>query len=136
MAQLADFEDIEVTGTVSGELPVEIEGTNVRIVDGKLASDAPGGVIRYSPGATSTDTSALGLATKALSNLHYESLTSDVTYTRAGDLILKMRLKGSNPEYDPLQPVILNLGIENNIPQLLRSLQASRDIEDIIEQRH
>ncbi len=136
MAQLADFEDIEVSGTVSGELPVEIEGTNVRIVGGKLASDAPGGVIRYSPGATSTDTSALGLATKALSNLHYESLTSDVTYTRAGDLVLKMRLKGTNPEYDPLQPVILNLGVENNIPQLLRSLQASRDIEDIIEQRH
>jgi hypothetical protein len=36
---------------------------------------------------------------------------------------------------DPLQPVILNLSVENNIPELLKSLQATRDIQDIIERR-
>ncbi len=33
---------------------------------------------------------------------------------------------------DPLQPVILNLGVENNVPQLLRSLQATRAIEEVL----
>ena len=46
-----------------------------------------------------------------------------------------MRLTGINPDVDPLQPVVLNLSIENNVPQMLRSLQATRSIEDIIERR-
>jgi hypothetical protein len=44
-----------------------------------------------------------------------------------------MRLTGTNPDVDPLQPVVLNLGIENNVPQMLRSLQATRSIEEILE---
>ena len=44
-----------------------------------------------------------------------------------------MRLKGINPDVDPTQPVILNLNVENNVPQMLRSLQATRSIEDVLE---
>ena len=77
----------------------------------------------------------LGLAQRALSHLQYDSLTSDVTYTSDGDLVLGMRLEGINPDMDPLQPVILNLSVENNIPQLLKSLQAARDIEQVLERR-
>ena len=39
------------------------------------------------------------------------------------------------PDVDPTQPVILNLNIENNVPQLLRSLQAVRSIEEILERQ-
>jgi hypothetical protein len=46
-----------------------------------------------------------------------------------------MKLAGINPDMDDKQPVILNLGVENNIPQLLRSLQAIRSIEEILERR-
>ena len=45
-----------------------------------------------------------------------------------------MKLRGINPEQDPLQPIVLNLSVENNIPDLLRSLKAVRSIEDILEQ--
>jgi hypothetical protein len=48
---------------------------------------------------------------------------------------MNLRLKGVNPDLDPLQPVILNLNIENNVPQLLESLQATRNIQDVIERR-
>ena len=51
------------------------------------------------------------------------------------DLKLQMRLTGINPDMDETQPVILNLGVENNVPQLLRSLQATRSIEEILEKR-
>ena len=70
-----------------------------------------------------------------LSNFEYESLTSDVNYTEAGDLKLQMRLSGVNPDTDATQPIILNLGVENNVPQMLRSLRAIRSIEDILKQR-
>lgn len=134
IAALADFEAIEVSGVLSGTVPVQIDDAAVTVSDGFLESEEPGGVIRYrSSTAAANDT--LGLASKALSNLQYESLTSAVSYTKNGDLMLKMRIKGINPDLDPLQPVILNLGVDNNIPQLLRSLQATRDIEEIIESR-
>ena len=54
-------------------------------------------------------------------------------YDDEGDLVMKMRLSGVNPEMDPNQPVILNLNVENNIPDMLRSLQAVRSIEEVLE---
>lgn len=132
---LADFEALDVTGSVSGLLPIDVEGTAITIADGRLASDPPGGVIRYRTGAAAEDPSALGIVNRALANFEYDSLTSEVGYTREGDLVLKMRLTGVNPDMDARQPIVLNLGIENNVPQLLRSLQATRAIEEIIERR-
>lgn len=133
---LAEFESVEMTGSISGMLPVSVAGKTVTISGGRLTSDPPGGVIRYLGGATDpADMSGLGLVSKALSNFRYESLTSDVDYTDEGDLKLQMRLTGVNPDMDDRQPVILNLGVENNIPQLLRSLQATRAIEDVLEKR-
>jgi hypothetical protein len=46
-----------------------------------------------------------------------------------------MQLRGRNPDMEGGRPIVLNLGVENNIPQMLRSLQASRSIEDILEGR-
>ena len=75
------------------------------------------------------------MVTGALSNFVYDSLSADVDYSEGGDLRLGMRLEGINPDRDPTQPIILNLNVDNNIPQMLRSLQAVRSIEDILERR-
>jgi len=117
---------------------VTIRGNKVVIDGGRLENDPPGGVIRYRGGAAEgivQEGSQLGVVTRTLQNFEFESLTSAVNYTEGGDLVLQMRLKGINPDVDPLQPVILNLKVENNIPQMLRSLQATRSIEDVLEKR-
>jgi len=36
---------------------------------------------------------------------------------------------------DNSRPVVLNLGVENNVIQMLRSLQAARAVEEILERR-
>jgi hypothetical protein len=72
---------------------------------------------------------------RALQNFEYDSLESGVNYSADGTLALKMKLTGVSPDYDPNQPIVLNLGIEDNIPQLLKSLRAVRSLEDIIERR-
>ncbi len=138
IVSLAEFESVDITGSVSGLLPVNIRGNKVIIDGGKIESDEPGGVIRYrSPaGEEALDMdSQFGIVTRALSNFQYESLLSDVDYSESGDLVLQMTIKGINPDMDPNQPVILNIGVENNIPQLMRSLLATRSIEDILENR-
>jgi hypothetical protein len=138
IARLAELEAVKVSGSVSGEIPVTIRGKNVLIDDGRLENDPPGGVIRYGGGAADgvvSDESQLGIVTRTLRNFEFDSLSSAVDYSQDGDLVLQMRLEGINPDVDPTQPVILNLNVENNVPQMLRSLQATRSIEDVLEKR-
>ena len=135
MKALAEFDSIDIVGSVSGTLPITIIGDQITIDHGRLESDEPGGSIRYRAGDAAADDSQLGLATRALSDFEFESLTADVTYTEDGDLLLAMRLEGVNPKMDPTQPVVLNLKVENNVPQMLRSLQATRSIQEIFERR-
>lgn len=134
---LEEFEAIEVTGTVGAVLPVTIVGDSLTITQGRLFGEPPGGVIRYLPGSEpdAADTSGIGFVTLALSNFEYETLTSEIDYNADGDLKLQLQLTGRNPELDTNRPVILNLGVENNVPQMLKSLRAARAVEDILEQR-
>jgi hypothetical protein len=46
-----------------------------------------------------------------------------------------MQLTGRNPDMEGNRPIVLNLGVENNIPQMLKSLQAARAVEEILERR-
>ena len=139
MIALADFDRVSLSGSVSGLLPLLIGVDGISMQGGRLQSDPPGGVIKYgAPEAGASldeDDSQIGIVTRALSNFQYKSLTADADYSVEGDLTLQMRLEGINPDTDPYQPVILNLGVENNVPQLLRSLQASRSITDILQKR-
>jgi len=139
MVNLLGSERIEMSGAISGDLPVTIGETNITITDGRLRSDPPGGVIRYKGDDDALKAAVpdgrLSFVTRALGNFRFDSLTSGVDYNDAGDLALKMRLAGINPDMDATQPIILNLSVENNIPQLLRSLQATRSIEDILERQ-
>ena len=62
-------------------------------------------------------------------------MTSELSYNREGDLELAMQLKGRNPDMEGSRPVILNLNVENNVPQMLKSLQAARAVEELLERR-
>jgi hypothetical protein len=137
MVDLAEFEDLELSGSISGVIPVTISGKTITVTGGRLESDPPGGVIRYGSGvaADGVANEGINLVSRALGNFQFDSLTSDVDYTEDGDLKLQMRLSGINPDMDATQPVILNLGVENNVPQLLRSLQATRAIEDLLQRK-
>jgi len=134
---LKEFEAIELSGSIAAELPVIIEGNAVTIVNGRLTGEAPGGVIRYLPGIAPDETAATGidLVTRALSNFEYETLTAEVDYSKDGNLKLQMQLTGRNPDMESDRPIVLNLGVENNIPRMLKSLQAARAVEEILERR-
>lgn len=137
MAELAGFESLKVEGSLSGVVPVSMKAGTIRIAGGQLDNEPPGGVIRFDGAAAEAAAGAanLGIASQALRNFEFDSLSSAVEYDESGDLLLGMRITGVNPEMDPNQPVILNLNVENNIPELLRSLQAIRSIEEVLEQR-
>ncbi len=134
---LQGFEMLQVTGTVSARMPLSIQGNSMTIADGVLTGNAPGGVIRYQQAQRpdKSDTSRLGFAKRVLSNFEYTSLASDMNLSQEGDLTLKLRLTGRNPDLEEKRPVVLNVEVENNIPQMLRSLRAARAVEDVLEKR-
>ncbi|MDP6650766.1 MAG: YdbH domain-containing protein, partial [Gammaproteobacteria bacterium] len=74
------------------------------------------------------------LVNDALSNYQYRTLDTEVYYDDNGDLTMAVQLQGINPDLNGGQPINLNVNISNNIPSLLRSLQASRVITDALEQ--
>jgi hypothetical protein len=137
LLSMGEIEAIEISGSVAAVLPLTIEGKTITIIDGSLTGDPAGGFIRYRPRSqlNETDVSGLGVATRVLRNFEFETLTSDVNYSKEGDLKLQMKLTGRNPDLDESRPVILNLGVENNVPEMLKSLQAARTVEEVLERR-
>lgn len=134
---LQEFEAIEVSGRVGADMPVTIGGGVVTISAGTLTGEPPGGVIRYRPGLKydKNDNSSIAVVSRAMSNFEYKTLTSKVDLSKDGDLKLTLQLTGRNPDLAEKRPIVLNLGVEENVPQLLKSLQAARAVEDILTKR-
>jgi hypothetical protein len=130
-----DYAPVTGDGTISGNLPMTISTNSVAISAGKLQADAPG-VIHYRPGQATLDSlpknAQLRTVTKVLDDFQYRQLSSDIDYTN-GDLRLGLHIQGSNPSVENGRQVLLNLNIEDNIPALIESLQASRKVTDILE---
>lgn len=127
------YEAIKATGFISGHLPVRLSGSNVSVNGGNLHVEHPGGTIRYHSGTTNSGNPALDLVNQALSNYQYGVLSADVSYLPNGDLDLGVTLQGRNPDMNQGQRINLNLNVSDNIPALLESLQASRNITDALE---
>lgn len=129
--------DIQVSGTLSGQLPVALEEGAPVIRDAILRNDGPG-IIRYRPAPGSDflrNNPQTAIVGDALSNFHYQRLEADVTYRANGDLLLATRLEGRNPDLKGSPPIHLNLNVEQNVPSLMRSLRAGDDISDWLERR-
>jgi hypothetical protein len=70
------------------------------------------------------------VAANALRNYHFTELESDVEYKPDGQLELRLALKGKSPELNTSRPVHVNLTLEQNVLELLKSLQMVNTIEE------
>lgn len=135
IVDLADYPALVVEGLISGYLPLQLRGDRILIEEGLVAALKPGGIIQYTP-ANSIPSSnpSIQLVNDALSNYQFTTMNTDVFYDENGDLRLAVQLRGINPDMNNGQAINLNVNITDNIPTLIRSLQASRVITDALEQ--
>jgi Dicarboxylate transport len=134
LLNLADYPALQADGLLSGYLPMILEGDTLSIEEGLVGALKPGGTIRYTPSvSTPSSNQSVQLVNDALSNYHYQTMNTEVFYSETGELRLAVQLHGSNPDMNNGQAINLNLNITDNIPSLLRSLQASRIITDELE---
>lgn len=138
--ELEQQEGLQGSGSLDGQIPVEISGAGIIVQHGQLSTVAPGGNIRYTPtpkvAAMAQSSASIKMVVNALSNYQYEVLDVITDYKPGGDLVLQVHLQGKNPQWQGGQPIHLNLNLEENIPTLLRSLQLSDAISDQVQKRY
>jgi len=136
VAKLAEYEDLYVEGRVSGEIPIYLSDKGIKIDQGLVFASGKGGKIQYGSGTNQSvvqDGNDLDIVNQILQNYHFTQMSSDIVYEETGDLKLAVKMRGANPDYQNGQPVHLNLNLENNILELLRSLTIGRQFTEYFE---
>lgn len=119
-------ERLSVTGIVSGEIPIVVEGINVEVDRGRIEV-RDGGTIQYRPRPGEDFTSALdnpnaAQAFKALENFHYESLFAEIDGPLDGAVMLGMNFTGSNEDVLYNVPFAFDISVEGELFNIARSL--------------
>ncbi|MGI6655781.1 MAG: intermembrane phospholipid transport protein YdbH family protein [Desulfobulbus sp.] len=134
-ALLLNNEDLHITGSVRGSLPLALESEGLRMRQGHLESMG-GGQIRYTPaGKPDMESGLSATAFKALSDLRYRELTADLDYAPDGELVIAARIEGTAPQLDSHRPVQLNLNLSQNLLSLLKSLQYSQRLSSELDRQ-
>ena len=131
-------EGLSGTGTLDGNLPLQISSQGVTITQGQLSARAPGGKLQFHSErirALGRSNPAMQLVTQSLEDFRFTTLSSQVNYDQQGKLALAMRLEGQNPAIEQGRPIHFNINLEEDIPTLLASLQLTDKVSDIIRQR-
>ncbi|ABZ76995.1 conserved hypothetical protein [Shewanella halifaxensis HAW-EB4] len=126
---------IYADGIFDGVLPVSIEKGKASISGGRLAARAPGGIIAIgnNPAVEQMRQSQpyLEFAFSALEHLNYSELSSSFDMNALGDAKLKVNIKGRSQGIE--RPIHFNYSQEENMIQLLRSLQIGDNLQEQIE---
>jgi len=116
---------IEVSGDITGSLPITLDQSGLTIHDAIVSSDGPG-IVRYQP-ALGTDNDQ-NIALKALDNFHYKHFKANLDYAANGDYAIKIRFNGNNPDLYEGHPIEFNLNLDGNLPGFLRASILSGDL--------
>jgi hypothetical protein len=131
-------EGLAGTGTLDGNLPLQIASQGVTIEQGRLSARAPGGKLQFHSArirALGRSNPAMQLVTQSLEDFRFTTLSSQVNYNPQGKLALAMRLEGRNPAIEQGRPIHFSINLEEDIPTLLASLQLTDKVSEIIKQR-
>jgi len=111
------------TGKLNGTLPLAMQDGNLVVRQGDIAAAAPGGVIRY-VGAGSDAAAAGGEAAilaDALENFHYTDLSAHLSGDADDNLLLRLQLKGANPDLYDGYPFEINISTRGDLMTLVRN---------------
>ncbi|WP_444924507.1 YdbH domain-containing protein [Microbulbifer sp. DLAB2-AF] len=138
LAQETESESFKAKGRLNLTIPISTGPQGITVKNGHLEAVEPGGELRYY-GAFSQQmlkgNPQLKLISNALEDYDFRTLEGNLQYPPSGDLLLNLKLVGRSESMDSERDLIINLNLENNIPAMLRSLQASRDLTTALEKQ-
>ncbi|HKJ23391.1 MAG TPA: YdbH domain-containing protein, partial [Myxococcota bacterium] len=142
--------DLAATGRLSGTLPLRIEGDRIFADGGRLSAGEEGGVIRYQPGGLpppglepdptkgrppSGSVGGVDLVVDALRNFHYRTLEVQVNGELTGEMVLGLKIEGSNPDVYDGYPFQLNMNLEGPLADVIKGGATGFRVEDAVEKR-
>lgn len=136
LLDLQGLKKILATGTVMGRIPLKMKDGVLEISSGNMGAEETGKII-YSttPEELEAANQSLRLTYEALSDFSYSELHSSIAMKPDGESVISLQLKGVNPSFQDGRPVHLNLKVEQNLLDLLRSLTISTSIEQAISEK-
>ncbi len=136
LLDLQGMKKIFATGSISGTIPVIIEKGRFEIPEGNMNAEQTGTII-YS--TTEEERAAanesMRITYEALSDFRYSELVSSIRMSPDGQSTIRLSLKGVNPSFQDGRPVHLNLNVEQNLLDLLRSLTITSVLEQKISEK-
>lgn len=130
-------EGLSGEGIIDGQLPLHWTRQGIRVEQGVVGARGAG-VLRFRSDrikALGRSNPGMKLVADALDDFHYEVLRSGVDYREDGTLMLSLRLEGRNPDIEKGRAFNFGINLEENIPQLLTSLQLTDRVSDTIQRR-
>ena len=139
LLKLAPIEGLNITGTVSGALPVTLRGDTATIVNGVLSTDGPGS-IHYNPQQLpaflqGSDNPQMETLRSALTAFDYESLKLTLNGAFGQQQKVKLEMKGTNAAFYKGRQVNLNFNVEGPLDNVIRYGPGSSQIPDNIQQK-
>ncbi|MCC2615394.1 YdbH domain-containing protein [Aestuariibacter halophilus] len=123
----------ELTGNISGNIPVSLQGGQAQVQDATLNSEQTGRLtIRDNAAFEGIKQQQPSLAKQlsVLETLQIDSLTSTLNLAPSGNMVLAVAIKGQNPEQQV--PVNFNYTHEQNLYTLMRALRLADQIEKTV----
>ncbi len=136
LLDMQGMKKIFATGSIKGTIPVIMKDGIIEIPSGSIDADQTGKIM-YSttPEERAAANESIRFTYEALSNFLYSELVSSVTMSPDGQSLIRLQLKGVNPSFQEGRPVHLNLNVEQNLLDLLRSLSISTKIEEALTEK-
>ena len=136
LLDLQGSKKIFATGTVRGSLPVRIKGGLFEIMKGDMTAEQSGQIIyATTPEERAAANQGMRTTYEALSNFLYVHLVSSINMAPDGKSVISIQLKGTNPDFQAGRAIELNLSVDQNLLELLRTLSISSNIEQIITEK-
>lgn len=113
---------VSATGRLSGRIPIRIEGGEVAIRGGRLATESPG-IIRYDSGLSAEEIrkkrTETALMLQALENFHYEHIVMTIDQEPGGEALIALKIRGKNPDLMSGQPFVFNLNFSGDLVEMV-----------------
>ena len=136
LLDLQGTKKLYATGSVKGSIPVKMKNNVFAISDGGMQAEQSGQIIyATTPEERAVANQGLRTTYEALSNFLYMQLVSSIDMAPDGKSAITIKLKGSNPDFQGGRPIELNLNVEQNLLDLMRTLSISSNVDQIITEK-
>lgn len=120
LIDMVEVRGLKATGRISGQVPIAIKNGDPILLDGDISAKDNGVIVYRGEATEAVATEQTKLLTDALRNFHYTELAGGLSGNANGELVLRLSLKGANPDLYDGYPFAINVKLEGSLADLLR----------------